>query len=261
MLRVRNNEIVETYTQLTRPFGKIPSHITNLTGITDKMVRKMPYIYVLKDEILSFLGDDVILGHNTSFDLRFLNAAFEITLENEYMDTYRFSRKLFPDLPNHKLAFLSRHFNLSNSEHRALSDCIATKELYDFIKQTMRESNIKIETLWKPRKASGTTQSKAERAYAKYIGQEKVQGDGRIAKITEYRTYTDIDVTLDDGNVIEHTSIDKWRLGRAAGRSSAKKKARTLRERYLGKNCLFGEDKPCDDTCKHYKTCTRALRN
>ena len=262
MLRVRNNEIVESYSHLVRPFGNIPLNITELTGITNEMVSEMPYIQEIEEEILSFLGDDIVLGHKTSFDLLFLNAALGTTLENKYMDTYWFSRKLFPNLENHKLAYLSRHFNLSNSEHRALADCIATKELYDLIKQTMRESNISIETLWKLRRGtSEETRSNALKAHDKYIGQEKLQKDGRLAKITVYRKYTDIEVTLNDGNVIEHTTIEKWRLGRAAGPSPAKKKTMTLRERYLGRNCLFGEDKPCDDNCKYYRTCTRALRN
>jgi len=261
MLRVRNNEIVESYTQLIRPFGGIPSFITQLTGISNTMVEEMPYIWDIENEVLSFLGDDVILGHNTSFDLRFLNTAFEMSLENEYMDTYQFSRKVFPNLNSHRLTYLSRHFNLTNSEHRALSDCIATKELYDLIKKTMKESNIRIEDLWRyKRKNSEKRRSNALEAYDKYMGQEKIQRDGRLAKITAYRKYTDIDVTLDDGSVIEHTTIEKWRLGRAVGCANTRKRALTLRERYLGRNCLFGEDKPCDDSCEYYETCTRALR-
>ena len=261
MLRVRNSEIVESYTQLIRPFGSIPLYITELTGINNSMVKKMPYIWDLKSEILSFLGDDVILGHNTSFDLRFVNTAFEMSLENEYVDTYQFSRKVFPNLSNHKLNYLSRYFNLTNSEHRALSDCIATKELYDLIKKTMKESNISIEELWRyKKKTSEKRRSNALEAYDKYMGQEKIQRDGRFAKITAYRKYSDIDVTLDDGSVIEHTTIEKWRLGRTVGCVDTRKRAMTLRERYLGRNCLFGEDKLCDDTCDYYRTCTRALR-
>lgn len=37
---------------------------------------------------------------------------------------------------------------MHNNEHRSLADCIATKELYDAIKRTMEERELKIEDLW-----------------------------------------------------------------------------------------------------------------
>ena len=263
ILRVRNNEIVDQYAQLTRPVVRISSFITELTGITNKMVRDMPYIWEVKDEILSFLGNDIIVGHNTSFDIRFVNAAFEMKMENPYTDTCQFSRKVFPNLNSYKLDYLSRHFNLSNSEHRALADCIATKELYDLIKQTMQKSNLEVEDLWKTGRKS---KNKNEETRNKYIGQEKIQSDGRIAKITEYRRYTDIDVILDDGIIINNTTIEKWIFGRVSGQNPSKRMTRAekmqlLEKRYHGNQCSFGADRACDETCGYYKTCTRIRKN
>ena len=147
MLRVRNNEIVKKYTQLIQPEESVPELITELTGITNEMVAGKPRIDDVKEEVLSFIGDDVLLGHNTSFDVRFINAAFGIELKNPYMDTRFWTKKLF-DCADYKLATLAEEFNLSKSEHRALSDCIATKELYDYLKKTMKEENLTIRDLW-----------------------------------------------------------------------------------------------------------------
>lgn len=146
--RVRNNIVVETYSQLIKPIQKINGFITSFTGITNDMVKNMPSILDVKDSVLEFIGDDIILGHNTAFDLAFLNFRFNTKISNQYMDTLQFARKVFTNLKNHKLTTLVKNFNLSKNEHRALADCISTKQLYDLIKKTMAEKNLKIETLW-----------------------------------------------------------------------------------------------------------------
>ena len=56
-------------------------------------------------------------------------------INNKYMDTISFDRKLYPELKHHRLSDLSEYLNLHNNEHGAISDCIATKELYDNIKK------------------------------------------------------------------------------------------------------------------------------
>ncbi|MBE0296929.1 BRCT domain-containing protein [Gardnerella vaginalis] len=148
ILRVRNNEIVDRYDQLIKPNFDIDDFITALTGITNDMLEGMPSIDSVKTDVLSFIGDDIILGHNTSFDMRFLNEVFKEQLSNQYMDTMQFARKLYPELKHHRLSDLTDYLGLHNNEHRALSDCTSTKELYDAVKASMAEKNLAIEDLW-----------------------------------------------------------------------------------------------------------------
>ena len=148
LLRVRNNVVVEKYQQLINPGRDIDPYITTLTGITNDMVEGKPSIIEIKDKVFDFIGDDIILGHNTSFDIRFLKAGFSCNIDNPYMDTMQFARKLFPQLPHHRLSDLTEYFSLTNNEHRALADCISTKELYDVIKKTLHEKGLKIEDIW-----------------------------------------------------------------------------------------------------------------
>ena len=148
ILRVRNNEIVDRYDQLIKPNFDIDDFITALTGITNDMLEGMPSIDSVKTDVLSFIGDDIILGHNTSFDMRFLNEGFKTQLSNQYMDTMQFARKLYPELKHYSLSDLTDYLGLHNNEHRALADCIATKELYDAVKTRMVEKNLVIEDLW-----------------------------------------------------------------------------------------------------------------
>lgn len=148
ILRIRSNQIVDQYEQLIHPEYEIDSFITELTGITNEMVAGMPAIQDVKDEVLRFIGDDVVIGHNTSFDLRFLNAGFQTELQNKYMDTMQFARKVYPELSHHRLSDLTKHLNLHTNMHRSLADCIATKELYDAIKEKMIKDGLNISDLW-----------------------------------------------------------------------------------------------------------------
>ena len=148
ILRVRNNEIVDRYDQLIKPNFDIDDFITALTGITNDMLEGMPSIDSVKTDVLSFIGDDIILGHNASFDMSFLNEGFKEQLSNQYMDTMQFARKLYPELKHHRLSDLTDYLGLHNNEHRALSDCTSTKELYDAVKASMAEKNLVIEDLW-----------------------------------------------------------------------------------------------------------------
>ena len=70
LVRVRNNEIVDNYSQLIQPENEIPPFVTDLTGITNDMVAGMPSIADVKDEVLSFIGSDVIIGMERSSTLQ-----------------------------------------------------------------------------------------------------------------------------------------------------------------------------------------------
>nr|WP_264182625.1 3'-5' exonuclease [Bifidobacterium pseudocatenulatum] len=94
------------------------------------------------------MENDIIVGHNTSFDIRFLAAGFQENINNEYMDTMQFAIKLYPDLPHHWLSDLSEYLNLTNNEHRAIADCVATMELYEAMKTEMAQKGLGIRDLW-----------------------------------------------------------------------------------------------------------------
>lgn len=148
MLRVRNGKIVSRYSQLIHPAQTIDPFITNLTGITNEMVEHMPNVNEVKNDVLKFIGNDVLLGHNIRFDFNFLNAGFRMVLPNDLMDTLQFSKKLYPELAHHRLTDLSKYLHLVSNEHRALADCMTTYQLYETIKQTMNARQIKPEDLW-----------------------------------------------------------------------------------------------------------------
>lgn len=135
ILKVRNDEIVEKYSRLVKPKAKVSKKITEITGITNVMLDNMPSIEDIIIEILQFIGDDVIIGHNILFDLGFISSVIEMDLPNEYLDTVYLSKNTYPELKRYRLSDLTNYLGIYTNTHRAIDDCIATKELYDDIKK------------------------------------------------------------------------------------------------------------------------------
>ena len=139
-----DKEIVERYSQLINPQQIISPFITQVTGIDNQMVEDMPVLSSVQDDILQFLGHDSIIGHNTAFDLNFIANHFQINLSNEYMDTVQFCRKVYPQMPHHRLTDMVEFLGLSTNEHRSLADCISTYELYEHLKKEIIRQHISI---------------------------------------------------------------------------------------------------------------------
>lgn len=134
-VRYRNGVEVARYEHLIRIEHPLPAFITDLTGITDDMLAGGVDISQAVSELETFIGDDIIIGHNVTFDIRFLNYAFEKhlgrPLANSCVDTMRISRKLHPEMEHHRLADLATHYGATNKHaHRSGADCEVTNTCY-----------------------------------------------------------------------------------------------------------------------------------
>jgi len=69
--RVRNGEVMEEFQTLVNPDMPIPRFITELTGISDDMVAGAPLFADIADDLLNFIGDSILVAHNSGFDMRF----------------------------------------------------------------------------------------------------------------------------------------------------------------------------------------------
>lgn len=134
-IRYRNNEEIAEFSTLVNPEMTIPKEITTLTGIRNEDVVCAPKIDRAIPQFIEFLNNDVVLGHNVRFDINFINTALaelDITsLENKIIDTLQISRKLLPNIENHQLGTIARHFGIvAENAHRALDDCKTTANIY-----------------------------------------------------------------------------------------------------------------------------------
>lgn len=63
---------------------------------------------------------------------------------NDFIDTLRLSRRLFPHLENHRLNTLAKYFGLTTPVHKALEDCATTLELYQTISKHVAHNNVNL---------------------------------------------------------------------------------------------------------------------
>ena len=126
MAKVCDGEITETYSRLLNPKEKLSQRIVELTGITDEMVAGQPHVSEVIDEIVSFIGDMPLLGHNIIFDYSFLKKAcvnHGIPFEKNGIDTLKLARRLLPEVEHKNLDVLCAYFQITpGNSHRALDD-------------------------------------------------------------------------------------------------------------------------------------------
>lgn len=134
--RVKNGAIVEEFHTLVNPETPIPPFITQLTGISDRMVKSAPKFREVADKFLDFIGDSVMVAHNAPFDMRFLNHEIgrvyeNYRLANPSLCTVRLSRRLNPNVENHRLNTLANYYRVALiNHHRASDDARATAHIF-----------------------------------------------------------------------------------------------------------------------------------
>lgn len=143
-LKVVDGKIVETFSQLINPGKPISARITEITGITDEMVKDKPGIDVVLPQFLDFCGDDFIVGHNVGFDYGFLRVNAEklkLRFVKQGLDTLKITSCLYPELPSKSLTNLIKTFDIDRTNaHRAFDDAKATYELLAILAQHPRMS-------------------------------------------------------------------------------------------------------------------------
>lgn len=133
-VKIREGEIVDTFSSLVNPKRPIPFKVQELTGITEEMVRNEKTIEEVLPRFLEFVGGAVMVAHNSSFDMGFIRAKSErlgLSFVNSDIDTLTLSRLLLPELKRHKLNLIAAHLGIRlENHHRAVDDAAATAEIF-----------------------------------------------------------------------------------------------------------------------------------
>jgi DNA polymerase III epsilon subunit family exonuclease len=145
--RVINGEIVDKFHTLINPETHIPSFITKLTGISDEMVKDAPTVSKILPSLRDFLGEDIIVAHNASFDHNFLSYNFYIHekkhLENPRLCTVKLANRIHSELPSKRLSSLCEFYGVTNENaHRAMSDVDATIKIFYGMLDHLEKCNI-----------------------------------------------------------------------------------------------------------------------
>ena len=156
-IKVVNGEITDTFSTFANPEMPIPAKITQLTGITDNMVKDAPSQSEAVSAFLEFAGDNVLVAHNAPFDTSFIRKACE-NMGREYnytsIDTVAISRAILSDIKNCKLDTVAKYLRLGDfNHHRATDDAeilarifiaLCTRLKDDYAITTTAEINTKI---------------------------------------------------------------------------------------------------------------------
>lgn len=134
MAKILDGELIDKYSALINPKRVIPPNIVELTGITQDMLDDKPAIEELIDDILEFIGDYPILGHNVNFDYGFLKKAAVNsghTFEKQGIDTLKMARRLLPEVEHKNLDYLCSYFGIdAGNSHRAYDDAVSAWKLF-----------------------------------------------------------------------------------------------------------------------------------
>ncbi|MBU5211149.1 PolC-type DNA polymerase III [Heyndrickxia oleronia] len=130
-VKIHNGEIIDRFESFANPHHRLSNTTIELTGITDDMVESAPDVDIVLRKFLEWSGNDVLVAHNASFDMGFINVGYQkIGLPkatNPVIDTLEVARLLYPEFKNHRLNTLAKKFDIELTQHhRAIYDAEAT---------------------------------------------------------------------------------------------------------------------------------------
>ena len=124
------DEVLETYETLVNPGRTLSEFITQLTGITQHQVDTAPPLSAVAAELLTFVGQWPLVGHNVTFDMAFLAQA-GFRLNNQQYDTLELASVFLPRASEYSLSGLARALAIPfDRPHRALGDARICHQLF-----------------------------------------------------------------------------------------------------------------------------------
>ena len=137
-------KIVDEFSTLLNPGQAIPPFITQLTGITNDMVRDAPKFHEVARKVVEMTENCVFVAHNVRFDYSFLKKEFAdlgYNYSRKTLCTVRLSRSLMPGLPSYSLGKLCQSIGIPlENRHRAAGDAHATALLFGRLLKITQDS-------------------------------------------------------------------------------------------------------------------------
>jgi DNA polymerase III subunit epsilon len=145
-LRIVDGRITERFVSLVNCGVRIPSFITGLTGITQRMIDAAPPAAQVVPRLLRFIGTDALAAHNASFDAKFLLAESQKQglqpAHQGLICSLKLSRRIFPGLSSYKLGGLAKSLSIrfNGTAHRAEADAEVSAHLLLHIAGHLRQT-------------------------------------------------------------------------------------------------------------------------
>lgn len=147
IMKVKNGEIIDKFSCFVNPEKHIPQRVTEVTNITDDMVKDAETIEKVFPKILEFIEGSVLVAHNAPFDMGFLkqNAkALGYEFDYTYLDTLSLAKDLFPDYKKYKLGKIAENLGIKvEVAHRALDDVDTTVKVFNVMIDMLKKRGAK----------------------------------------------------------------------------------------------------------------------
>lgn len=139
-VKYRCNRKIDEYVTFISIDEKVSDRITKLTGINNDMLKGAPKAAEALTGFIDFIGQDILIGHNVTFDLAFLSSEYEDCfgqkLQNNYVDVLKIANDKLPFLDSHKQIVVAKYFGIkTEGSHRALTDCEICNGCYQKLKE------------------------------------------------------------------------------------------------------------------------------
>lgn len=163
-LQINDNQISDSFSVLVNPGFKIPTEITDLTGITNRMIKNEKKIEEVLPDFLRFVGDMHVVGYRVNFDINFIYdnsmALLKKPFCNVFTDVWRIARRILCELPHHTLSDVADYYKIDcTKHHRALDDCKITQSVFSKLKDSILNEYADIEDFIKNFHKRKTTQT------------------------------------------------------------------------------------------------------
>lgn len=139
--------IVDEFYSLINPLMEFTSFNTYIHGITEDDVTDAPTFPELWATLRSYLDNNLVIAHNASFDMSVLRNTldhFDLAYpELDYLCTVNISKKVWPNLRNHKLNTVADYHQITFDHHQALEDARVAAKI--FIKAMEMQQTITLE--------------------------------------------------------------------------------------------------------------------
>ena len=147
-VKLKDGEIIDRFDELINPGYHIPDHISELTCITDDMVKDSDTEEEVTKRFLSWVGDCPLVAHNAKFDISFISMAMKKYNLGEFnytvLDTLELSHILDQAYARHSLSALVKRYNVPWEEdayHRADYDAEGTAYVFAKMLQKLIAQN------------------------------------------------------------------------------------------------------------------------
>ncbi|PAV29730.1 hypothetical protein CIL05_10190 [Virgibacillus profundi] len=128
------NEIIEEYYSLINPLMEFKSFNTYIHGITAGDVNNAPTFAELWPTLDKYLSNNLVVAHNASFDMSVIRQTldyFKLSYPKmDYLCTANISKRVWPDLINHKLNTLAASLGITFEHHHALEDARVAAKVF-----------------------------------------------------------------------------------------------------------------------------------